>query len=157
MNAAANERVRAEAERVAAANAAGNNGGPPDAPHVAPLVVPAAALSLAGQVVIGANALAQIIAACQPPPHVAGAGAILPEQAGSTRLKAFSCTDWVEWMSWKTHYLEVCEINVWPNIRRVREARGGIHQMFQQFFSVFSPIFLGLFPARIFWLFRAKS
>jgi hypothetical protein len=26
-------------------------------------------------------------------------------------------------MSWKRHYLEVCEINAWPNIRRVREAR----------------------------------
>jgi hypothetical protein len=26
-------------------------------------------------------------------------------------------------MSWKTHYLEVCEINAWPNICRVREAR----------------------------------
>jgi hypothetical protein len=25
-------------------------------------------------------------------------------------------------MSWKTHYLEVCKINAWPNIRRVREA-----------------------------------
>jgi hypothetical protein len=47
----------------------------------------------------------------------------LPERAGSTRLKAFSSTDSVEWMSWKTHYLEVCEINAWPNIRWVREAR----------------------------------
>jgi hypothetical protein len=26
-------------------------------------------------------------------------------------------------MSWKTHYLELCKINAWPNIRRVREAR----------------------------------
>jgi hypothetical protein len=26
-------------------------------------------------------------------------------------------------MSWKTHHLEVCEINAWPNIRWVREAR----------------------------------
>jgi hypothetical protein len=82
MNAAANERVRAEAERVAAANAAANAGGPPDAPPVVPPVVPAAALPPAGQVVIGAVALAQIIAACQPQPHVAGAGAILPKQAG---------------------------------------------------------------------------
>jgi hypothetical protein len=46
----------------------------------------------------------------------------LHERAVSMRLKAFSSTDAVEWMSWKTHYLEVCEINVWPNIRRVREA-----------------------------------
>jgi hypothetical protein len=80
-------------------------------------------LLLAGQVVIGSDALAQIIAACQPPPHVAGAGALLPERAGSTRLKVFSSTDAVEWMSWKTHYLVVCEIKAWPNIRRVREAR----------------------------------
>jgi hypothetical protein len=126
MNAAANERVRAEAERVAAANAAANAGGPPDAPPVVPLVVPAAALPPAGQVVISADALAQIIAACQPQPHVAGTGAILPERAGSTRLKAFSSTDSVEWMSWKTHYLEVCEINAWPNIHRVREARAAM-------------------------------
>jgi hypothetical protein len=85
MNGAANEQARAEAaERMAAANAAGNQGGPPDAPPVAPPVAPAAALPLSGQVVIGADALAQIIAACQPPPHVAGAGAPLPERAGST-------------------------------------------------------------------------
>jgi hypothetical protein len=76
MNVAANEQVRAEAERVAAANAAGNNGGPPDASPVVPPVAPAAALPLSGQVVIGADSLAQIIATCQPPPHVAGAGAI---------------------------------------------------------------------------------
>jgi hypothetical protein len=54
------------------------------------------------------------------------AGAPLPERAGSTRLKAFSSTDAVEWMSWKTHYIEVCEINAWPNIRRVREARAAM-------------------------------
>jgi hypothetical protein len=120
MNAAAVEQARAEAEGVAAANAAANAGGPPDAPPVVPPVVPAAALPPAAQVVIGANALAQIIAACQPQPHVAGAGAILPERAGSTRLKAFNSTDSVEWMSWKTHYLEVCEINALPNIRWVR-------------------------------------
>jgi hypothetical protein len=29
-------------------------------------------------------------------------------------------------MSWKTHYLKVCEINAWPNIRRVREAGAAI-------------------------------
>jgi hypothetical protein len=46
--------------------------------------------------------------------------------AGSTRLKAFSSTDGVEWMSWKTHCLKVCEINAWPNIRRVREARAAM-------------------------------
>jgi hypothetical protein len=126
MNGAAKERVRAEAERVASANATGNNGGPPDAPPVVPPVAPAAALLPAGQVVIGDDTLAQIIAACQPPPQVAGAGAILPERAGSTRLKAFSSTDSVEWMSWKTHYLEVCEIKAWPNIRRVREARAAM-------------------------------
>jgi hypothetical protein len=126
MNGAANKRARAEAERVAATNAAGNHGGPPDAPSVAPPVAPAAALLPASQVVIGADALAQIIAACQPPPHVAGAGALLPERAGSTRLKAFSSTDVVVWMSWKMHYLKVCEINAWPNIRRVREARAAM-------------------------------
>jgi hypothetical protein len=78
MNGADNEQARAEAERIAAANAAGNQGGPPDTPPVAPPVALAAGLPLASQVVIGANALAQIIAACQPPPHVAGAGAPLP-------------------------------------------------------------------------------
>jgi hypothetical protein len=31
-------------------------------------------------------------------------------------------------MSWKTHYLEVCEINAWPNIRRVREARAAMSE-----------------------------
>jgi hypothetical protein len=103
MNVDANERARAEAaERIAAANAPGNQGGPPDAPPVDPPVTPAAALPPTGQVVIGADALAQIIADCQPPIHVAGAGAPLPEQAGSTRLKAFSSTDAVEWMSRKT-------------------------------------------------------
>jgi hypothetical protein len=56
--------------------AAANDGGPPDAPPVVPPVVPAAALLPDTQVVIGADALAQIIAACQPQPHVAGAGAI---------------------------------------------------------------------------------
>jgi hypothetical protein len=126
MNGAANERARAEAERVATDNAAGNHGGPPDAPPVAPPVAPAAALLPAGQVVIGADALAQIIAACQPPPHVAWSGALLPEQAGSTRLKVFSSTNAVEWMSWKTHYLKVCEINSWPNIHRVREAQAAM-------------------------------
>jgi hypothetical protein len=125
MNGAPNKRARAEAERIAAATA-GNQGGPPDVPPVAPPVAPAAALLPAGQVVIGADALAQIIAACQHPPHVAVAGAPLPERAGSTRLKAFSFTDTVEWMSWKTHNLEVCEINAWPNIRRVREARAAM-------------------------------
>jgi hypothetical protein len=122
MNGATNKQARPEAERMAAANATGNQGGPPDAPPVAPPVAPAAALPLAGQVVNGADALAQIIAACQPPPHVAAAGAPLPERAGSTRLKAVSSTNAVEWMSWKTHYLKVCEVNAWPNIRRVREA-----------------------------------
>jgi hypothetical protein len=29
-------------------------------------------------------------------------------------------------MSWKTHYLEVCEIKAWPNICRVREARAAM-------------------------------
>jgi hypothetical protein len=29
-------------------------------------------------------------------------------------------------MSWKTHYLEVCKINAWPNICRVREARAAM-------------------------------
>jgi hypothetical protein len=73
MNAAAVERARAEAERGAAANAAANAGGPPDAPPVVPPVVPAAALPPAAQVVIGNDDFAQIIAACQPQPHVAGA------------------------------------------------------------------------------------
>jgi hypothetical protein len=31
-------------------------------------------------------------------------------------------------MSWKTRYLEVCKINAWPNIRRVREARAGVSE-----------------------------
>jgi hypothetical protein len=125
MNVAANEQARAEAERIAAA-AAGNQGGPPDATPVVPPAAAAAALPMAGQVLIGAAALAQILAAVQHPPHVAVAGAPLPERAGSTRLKAFSSTDAVEWMSWKTHYLKVCEINAWPNIRRVREARAAM-------------------------------
>jgi hypothetical protein len=125
MNDSANERVRAEAERAAVTNAAGNNGGLPDAPSVVPPVAPAAALLLDAQVVIGADALAQIIAACQPQPNVAGAGAILPERAGSTSLKAFSSTDSVELMSWKTHNLEVCEIKAWPNIRQIRPGGQG--------------------------------
>jgi hypothetical protein len=130
MNGAANERARAEAERVAAA-AAGNQGGPPDASPVVPPAAAAAALPLpvAGPVIIGAAALAQILAAVQQQqPQVAEAGAPLHERAGSTRLKAFSSTDAVEWMSWKTHYLEVCEINAWPNIRRVREAWAAISE-----------------------------
>jgi hypothetical protein len=122
MNGAANERARAEAERIAAA-AAGNQGGPPDAPPDVPPAAAAAALPQAGQVLIGPAALAQILAAVQHQPQLAVAGAPLHERAGSTRLKAFSSTDAVEWMFWKTHYLEVCEINAWPNIRRVREAR----------------------------------
>jgi hypothetical protein len=125
MNGAANERARAEAERIAAA-AAGNQGGSPDAPPVAPPAAAAAALPQGGQVLIGAAALAQILAAVQHQPHVAVAGAPLHERAGSTRLKAFSSTDAVKWMSWKTHCLEVCEINAWPNIRRVREARAAM-------------------------------
>jgi hypothetical protein len=84
MNAAAAERARAKAERMAAVNAAANADVPPDAqaPPVVPPVVPAAALPPAAQVVIGAGALVQLLAACQAQPHVAGA--ILPEQAGST-------------------------------------------------------------------------
>jgi hypothetical protein len=128
MNGAANKRARAEADRVAAA-AAGNHGGPPDAPPVVPPAAAAAALlpRVAGPVIIGQAQLAQILAAFQQQqPQVAVAGAPLHERAGSTRLKAFSSTDGVEWMSWKTHYLEVCEINAWPNIRRVREARAAM-------------------------------
>jgi hypothetical protein len=127
MNGAANKRARAEAERIAAA--AGNQGGPPDA---FPVVPPAAAAAappphVAGPVIIGQAQLAQILAAVQQPqPQAAAAGAPLHEGAGSTRLKAFSSTDAVEWMSWKTHYLEACEINTWPNIRRVREARAAM-------------------------------
>jgi hypothetical protein len=73
MNVAANKRARAEAERIAAA-AAGNQGGPPNAPPVVPQAAAAAALPPAGQVVIGAAALAKILAAVQHPPHVAVAG-----------------------------------------------------------------------------------
>jgi hypothetical protein len=127
MNGAANERARAETDRVAAA-AAGNQGGPLDAPPVVPPAATAALpLPVTGPVIIGAAALAQILAAVQQQQaQVAVAGAPLHERAGSTRLKAFSSTDAVEWMSWKTHYLEVCKINVWPNIRRVREARAAM-------------------------------
>jgi hypothetical protein len=53
----------AAAERMAAVNAAANAGGPPDVPPVAPPVVQAAALPPSAQVVIGADALAQILAA----------------------------------------------------------------------------------------------
>jgi hypothetical protein len=105
MNSAANKRARAEAERIAAA-VAGNQGGPPDAPPVVPPAAAAAALPNAGQVLIDAAALAQILAAVQqqqPQVPVADAGAPLHERAGSTRLKAFSSTDAVEWLSWKTH------------------------------------------------------
>jgi hypothetical protein len=127
MNAAA-DRARAEAVKIAAVNAASNADVPPgaQAPPVISPVVPASALPPAAQLVIGAGALAQLLAASQPQPHAAGA--ILPEQAGSTRLKAFSSTDSVEWMSWKTHCLEVCEINAWPNIPRVREARAAMSE-----------------------------
>jgi hypothetical protein len=31
-------------------------------------------------------------------------------------------------MSWKTHYLEVCEINAWPNTRWVRESRAAMSE-----------------------------
>jgi hypothetical protein len=126
MKGAANERARAEAERIAAATA--NQGGPPDAP---PVVPPAAAAAsppphVAGPVIIGQAKLAKILASVQQhQPQAAAAGAPLHERAGSTRLKAFSSMDAVEWMSWKTHYLEVCEINAWPKIRRVREAPNG--------------------------------
>jgi hypothetical protein len=116
--------IERERDRIAAA-AAGNQqgGGPPDAP---PVVLPAAA-PVAAPVIIGAAALAQILAAVQQQqPPVAAAGAPLHERAGSTRLKAFSSMDAVEWMSWKTHYLEVCEINAWPNIWWVREARAAM-------------------------------
>jgi hypothetical protein len=63
---AAADRIRAEAERMAAANATPNADVPPDAlaPPVVPPVVPAAALLPAAQVVIGAGALAQLLAAC---------------------------------------------------------------------------------------------
>jgi hypothetical protein len=88
----------AAAKRVAAANSAANAGGPPDVPPAAPPVVPAAALPPDAQVVIGADALAQILAACQPQPKFAGA--ILPERAGSTRLKAFS----------SDHFLQTCTV-----------------------------------------------
>jgi hypothetical protein len=127
MNAAADQ-ARAEAERIVNANAAAANADVPPvvrAPPVVPPVAPAAALPLA-QVVIGNAALAQLLAACQPQPH--SAGAILPKRAGFTRLKAFSSTDSVEWMSGKTHDLEVFEINAWPNIRRVREARASMSE-----------------------------
>jgi hypothetical protein len=127
MNAAA-DRARAETKRIVNANAAvANSDVPPvvQAPPVIPLVAPAAALPLA-HVVIGNAALAQLLAACQPQPHATGA--ILPERAGSTRLKAFSSRDSVEWMSWKTHYLEACEINAWPNIHLVREARAAMSE-----------------------------
>jgi hypothetical protein len=30
-------------------------------------------------------------------------------------------------MSWKTHYLEVCEINAWPNIRRAMAEKAARH------------------------------
>jgi hypothetical protein len=100
--------MNAAADRERDRNAAAARGGPPDAP---PVVLPAAAPA-AAPVIIGAAALAQILAAVQQQPPVAAAGAApLHERAGSTRLKAFSSTDAVEWMSWKTHYLEVCEIN----------------------------------------------
>jgi hypothetical protein len=115
-----NAQQRAEAERVVntanaadANDAAANADAPasPNAPPVVPAVVPP-------QVVIGNDALLQLLLARQPQPLAAGAAA--PEQAGSTRLKAFSSTDAVEYMSWKTHYLEVCEISNWNNICRVR-------------------------------------
>jgi hypothetical protein len=132
----------AAAERMAAANAAANADVPSDAqaPPVVPPVVWAAALPPAAQVVIGAGALAQLPAACQPQPHVAGA--ILPEQAGSTRLKAFSSTESVEYMSWKTHYLEVCEINAWPNFRRVREARAAMAEKAAQHTADVVPVYI---------------
>jgi hypothetical protein len=144
MNGAAKKRARAEAERVAAA-AAGNQGGPPDAPPVVPPAAAATALPNAGQVLIGAAALAQILAAVQqqqPQVAVAGAGAPLHERAGSTRLKAFSSTDAVEWMSCKTHYLEVCEINEWPNIGRVREARAAMAEKAARHMADVVPVYV---------------
>jgi hypothetical protein len=116
------DQARADAERIVNANAAAANADVPPVVNVPP-VAPVASLPQA-QVVIDPASLAQLLAACQPQPHAARA--ILPGRAGSTRLKAFGSTDAVEWMSWKTHYLEVCEINAWPNIRRVREARAAM-------------------------------
>jgi hypothetical protein len=148
MNGAANERARAEADRVAAA-AAGNQGGPPDAPPVVPPAAAAAALPphVAGPVIIGQAQLAQILAAVQQQqPQVAAAGAPLHERAGSTRLKAFSSTDAVEWMSWKTHYLEVCEINAWPNIRQVREARAAMAEKAARHTTDVVPVYVTTCP-----------
>jgi hypothetical protein len=108
MNATA-DRARAEAERIVNANAAAANANVPPAVQAPPVALDAALPP--ALVVIDNSVLAQLLAACQPQPHAAGA--ILPEQAGSDRLKAFSSTDSVEWISWKTHYLEVCEINAW--------------------------------------------
>jgi hypothetical protein len=136
------ERARAEAERIAAVIAAANPNVPlvAQAPPVIPPVFPAAALPPAAQVVIGANALAQLLVACQPQPHAAGA--ILPERAGSTRMKAFSSTDSVEWTLWKTHYLEVCEINAWSNICRVRKATAAMSEKAARHMADIVPVYV---------------
>jgi hypothetical protein len=45
-------------------------------------------------------------------------------------------------MSWKTHYLEVCEINEWPNIRRVREARAAMAEKAARYTADVVPVYV---------------
>jgi hypothetical protein len=45
-------------------------------------------------------------------------------------------------MSWKTQYLEVCEINAWPNIRRVREARAAMAEKAGRHTADVVPVYL---------------
>jgi hypothetical protein len=136
MNAA--DQARANAERIVNASAAAANPDVPPVMNIPPVAL--AAVLPPAQVVIDPAALAQLLAACQPQPHAAGA--IAPERAGFTRLKAFSSTDAVEWMSWKTHYLEVCEINAWPNIRQVREARAAMSEKAARHMADVVPVYV---------------
>jgi hypothetical protein len=45
-------------------------------------------------------------------------------------------------MSWKTHYLEVWEINAWPNIRQVREARAAMAEKAAQHTADVVPVYV---------------
>jgi hypothetical protein len=67
-----------------------------------------------------------------------------------SRLAPQDCsTEAVEWMSWKKHYLEVCEINAWPNIRRVREAWAAMAEKAARHTADVVPVYVANPPVQI--------
>jgi hypothetical protein len=58
---------------------------------------------------------------------------------------------------WRIIYVYMSKIGEKDKFSMKFAIWGGIHRMFLQFFYNFSTIFLRLFPARIYRLFRAKS